>query len=101
MTALQRIKFFVGIVAAGAAGWLAHGYGTVHAAESGSAPAFFQLEGTGPGAQLSIYDSNTRTISIYQGVGSGADTKFCSYQFFLGRVGGPIRRKTCDIGTLP
>ncbi len=80
------------------AGWFAHGNPTVHAAESGTAT--YELQGTGPDAQLSVYDSTNRTISVYQGVGSGSDLKPCSYQFQLGRPGAPVRRVPCAIGTL-
>ncbi len=88
-------------VSAGAV-WFARSFPVVHAAETSSAaPVMFQMQGTGPDAQLSIYDSSTRTISVYQGVGSGSDTKSCSYQYVVGRIGGSIHRKTCDVGTLP
>ena len=87
---------------AAAAGWLAHTSPVVHAAEgSGAGPAMFQIQGTGPDAQLSVYDSASRTISVYQGMGSGSDTKPCSYQYVFGRSGGWIHRKTCDAATLP
>ncbi len=81
-----------------AAGWHAHTNPTVHAAESSAAT--YELQGTGPDAQLSVYDSVNRTISVYQGVGSGSDLKPCSYQFQLGRPGAPVRRVPCAIGTL-
>ena len=80
-----------------AGSWLAHNP-AVHAAESGTAT--YELQGTGPDAQLSVYDSTNRTISVYQGVGSGSDLKPCSYQFQLGRPGAPVRRVPCAIGTL-
>ena len=79
-------------------GWFAHGSPAVHAAES--ATATYELQGTGPDAQLSVYDSTNRTISVYQGAGSGSDLKPCSYQFQLGRPGAPVRRVACAIGTL-
>ncbi len=88
---------FSGVICV-AGGWLAHGNPTVHAAESSTAT--YELQGTGPDAQLSVYDSTNRTISVYQGVGSGSDLKPCSYQFQLGRPGAPVRRVSCAIGTL-
>ena len=69
-----------------------------YAAESGTAT--YELQGTGPDAQLSVYDSTNRTSSVDQGVGSGSDLKPCSYQFQLGRPGAPVRRVPCAIGTL-
>ncbi len=102
-TAIWKANACVAI-ACFAGGWLVGGNSTgnhtVHAAESSTGNATYELQGTGPDAQLSVYDSSNRTISVYQGAGSGSDLKPCSYQFQLGRPGAPIRRVPCAIGTL-
>ncbi len=98
---LKYLRLVILVLVSAAAGWAAHNISPVHAAESSNAPAFFQMQGTGAEAHLLIYDSNTRTISVYQGVGSGLDTRPCSYQYVLERAGGTIHRRVCQVGSQP
>jgi len=60
-------------LAALAIGWLAHDSRPVHAAEP---PA------------------------VYYQFSTGISYRYCTYSFRLGKLGGPIDRQNCPIGTL-
>jgi hypothetical protein len=85
-------------LAALAIGWLAHDSRPVHAAEP---PAvYYQFSGEGPGTSLSVYNPADGTIYVYQGITTGNSNRYCTYSLRLGKLGGPIDRQNCPIGSL-
>jgi hypothetical protein len=85
-------------LAALAIGWWAHDSRSVHAAEPPT--VYYQFSGEGPGTSLSLYNPADGTIYVYQGVTTGYSYRYCTYSFRLGKLGGPVERQNCPIGTL-
>jgi len=80
-------------------GWFAHAPRTVHAAAD-PGPVSFQLQGTGPSAQLGIYFSNERDLYVYPGVTAGSSAVNCAYKLHISKAGGPLERTNCSVGKL-
>jgi len=85
-------------LAALATGWWAHDSRPVHAAEPTA--VYYQFSGDGPFTSLSVYNPADGTIYVYQGINTGLSNRYCTYSFRLGKLGGPIDRQVCPIGTL-
>src|SRR6185437_4173808 len=91
-----------------AAGWWARsGAITVLAQKSsssssssrgGDAGLEFQLVGAGPQAMLTVYNSENRTLYVYQRIGEGNSYISCSYSFRVSNPGAPIQRENCPVG---
>jgi hypothetical protein len=80
-------------------GWWAHTSPVrVHAAEP--TDLRFELSGFGPTTALSVYNPTDHTIYVYQNAIAGNSRVQCTYSFHLGRLGGPIDRQNCPIGSL-
>ncbi|MBS1815202.1 MAG: hypothetical protein JSS87_10040, partial [Acidobacteria bacterium] len=76
----MQVRFSVAALAltlAAAAGWMAHRPSVAaHAASASSDPRAFQMQGTGPSAQLTVYEPAEHRFYVYQGVGGGYSSVF-------------------------
>lgn len=78
------------------AGWGLHTPATVHAAYAGSAE--FQLQGTGPSAELSIYFPDEKDLYVYPGVAAGSSSVNCAFKLHIARAGDAVERTNCGVG---
>jgi len=84
------------VVAAMAIGWWAHGGAAVHASSAPVGELSFQFVKSDLNNALTVYDSGSRVLYVYQGASAtGAATVNCSYMFHIAKSGGPIQRENC------
>jgi len=84
------------VVAAMAIGWWAHGGVAVHAGSAPVGELNFQFVKSDLNNALTVYDSGSRVLYVYQGASAtGAATVNCSYMFHIAKAGGPIQRENC------
>jgi len=100
----MQVRFSIAALAltlSAAAGWVAHRPSVaVQASSATSDPRAFQMQGTGPSAQLTVYEPGEHRFYVYQGVGGGYSSVFCSYSLELTHSGGPLERRNCGVGTI-
>ena len=60
----------------------------------------FQLSGIGPDTALTVWNGGNQTLYVYQGALIGHSNVNCSFSFHIERVGAPIQRQNCPIGSL-
>lgn len=86
------------LAVAAAIGWWAHGGNRrVQAAE---ASTVYQFDTLTPGSSLTLYNTDERTLYVYQGATAGNSHLSCSFRYRIPRTGAPIDRENCAAGSL-
>jgi|ERR1035437_5052267 hypothetical protein len=90
-----------------AIGWWLRGAGmpvmaqrTGSTSSGGDAGLAFQINGSGPDASLTIYNSGNHTLYVYQRIGVGSSYVNCDHSFRIKSPGAPLQRENCPIGEL-
>lgn len=96
MKASTFVLAAMSVVAGVLAGWTLHVPPGVHAAYAG--PAEFQLQGTGPATELSIYFPENKDLYVYPGVAAGNSSVNCAFKLHIVRAGDPAERTNCAVG---
>ena len=95
----RNLLAIVGLLALGF--WLGPGR-TVKASsyESGGLGVQFQLAGVNEASSLLVYQSETKTVYVYQGATLGNAAVQCTYKFQMTRPGEVIHRVPCSVQEL-
>ena len=85
--------------------WLGSGPAFVHAqsrnsgSRSDESLSFELNSGFGPSTGLTIYNPTEHTLYVYQGITGGNSHVNCSFTLHIGRLGGPVDRQNCPVGS--
>lgn len=104
MRVSPAIRDVLVLTAAAAFGWWAHGLHTspVLAQRSGAGEdgLSFQIGGLREDTALTVWSPANRNLYIYAGALAGNSNVNCTYSLHIERMGAPIQRQNCPIGSV-